>query len=40
MLPDLAAVVPMETKLGQCRRDLVRLLAVKLNPNPPSNHFR
>jgi hypothetical protein len=40
MLPDLPAIVPMETKLGQCCRDLVRLFAIKLNPNPPSNHFR
>jgi hypothetical protein len=39
MLPNLPPVVPMETKLGQCRRDLVRLLAVKLNPNPLAHNL-
>jgi len=39
MLPNLSPVVPMETVLGQSRGDLVRLFAVKLNPNPPANDF-
>ena len=40
VLPHLAAVVPMETEFRQSGGDLVRLFAVKLNPYPPSNHFR
>ena len=30
----------METKLGQCCGDMVRLFAVELNPNPSANDFR
>lgn len=39
VLPRLAGVVPMETKLGQNAGDFGRLLPVKLNPNPLANHF-
>jgi hypothetical protein len=37
MLPELAAIVPMETKLRQFSGDLPWLFAVKLNPNPSAN---
>ena len=40
VLPDLAAVVPMKPEFRQSGGDLVRLLAVKLNPNPLAHNFR
>ena len=40
VLPELAAVAPMESKLRQDHRDFQRLFGLKLNPNPFSNHFR
>ena len=39
VLPDLAAVVPMKTKLREFGGDLRWLLAFKLHPNPLANHF-
>jgi hypothetical protein len=39
VLPDLAAVVPMEAKLRQNRGDFAGLLSLKLNPNPFANDF-
>jgi len=39
VLPQLAAVVPMEAKLGQFSGNLAWLLAVELNPNPLPNYF-
>ena len=39
VLPSLAGVVPMETKLGQNASNFGRLLLLKLNPNPFANHF-
>ena len=39
VLPRLAGVVPMETKLGQNAGDFGRLLLLELNPNPFANHF-
>ena len=39
VLPDLAAVVPMETKLRKNRGYLAGLLSFKLNPNPLAYHL-
>ena len=39
MLPDLAAVVPMEAKLREFSGDLAGLFFLELNPNPIPNHL-
>jgi hypothetical protein len=40
VLPELAAVVPMKPEFREGGGNLFRLPVVKLNPNPPANHFR
>ena len=39
VLPNLTAIVPMETKLGKLGGDLLWLLAFKGNPNPLADNL-